>query len=83
MPNTNKKLRLSALAREQKFVDLPEGANFSEHELKDYIESFTNKLIHQQKKIHMLLTDMILQELKIIYLFTLPKYKNVVTMSIL
>jgi hypothetical protein len=83
MPTANKKLRLDALAREQRFVDIPYGDNLSEYGMKNYIESFTTKLIHQQKKIHLLLTELILQELKLVYLFTLPKYKNVVTMSIL
>lgn len=49
MPNANKKLRLDALAREQQFVKIPKGTVLSEEKMKDYVEAFTDKLIHQQK----------------------------------
>jgi hypothetical protein len=49
MPNANKHLRLDALAREQKFVDVPYEDRLNEGKMKKYVEDFTEKLIHQQK----------------------------------
>uniref|UniRef100_A0A7S3KU66 Uncharacterized protein n=1 Tax=Euplotes crassus TaxID=5936 RepID=A0A7S3KU66_EUPCR len=77
------KLRMDALSREQRFVDVPKAERMDEGRIKQYVELFTDKLIHQQKKIHLLLTNMFIQELKIIHLFHMEKYQIVVTTSIL
>lgn len=65
MPNTNKKLRLDALAREQQFVPIPKEERLSDEKMKLYVEAFTDKLIHQQKKIHLIITNLLIQELKL------------------
>lgn len=83
MPNVNKKLRMDALAREQKFVDVPQAERLTEERIQKYVELFTEKLIHQQKKIHLIVTDMFIQEMKLIHLFQQDVYKVVVTTSIL
>ena len=49
MPNSNKKLRLDALARDQHFINFPKNQGMTESQLKEYVEVFTEKLIHQQK----------------------------------
>lgn len=77
------KLRLEACSREQKFVDVPNAERLSENKVKKYVEVFTDQLVHRQKKIHLLLTNMFIQELKLIHLFQLPKYNLVVTSSLL
>ena len=79
MPNNNKTLRLKALAREQQFIDPLIREKDDEEKIKKYVESFTAKLIQQQKKIHLLLTDLFIQEIKLISLLRDPKYKVVVT----
>ena len=74
---------MEALSREQKFVDVPKVELISENKIRKYVEVFTDKLIHKQKKIHLLITNMLIQQLKIIHLFHLPKYSTVVTTSII
>lgn len=49
MPNNNKTLRLKALAREQLFVNPPIEDRLDESRVKSYVESFTSRLIQQQK----------------------------------
>jgi len=49
MPSANKRLRLSVLGREQQFVSVPTKELTSEERTKQYVEEFTNKMIHKQK----------------------------------
>lgn len=74
---------MDALSREQRFIDVPKTEQMDEGRMKQYVEVFTDKLIHQQKKIHLLLTNMFIQELKVVHLFQREKYHIVVTTSIL
>lgn len=78
MPNNNKALRLKALAREQRFVEPMLRDKEDEEKIKKYVESFTEKLIQQQKKIHLLLTDLFIQEIKLISILEDPRYKAVI-----
>lgn len=80
MPNNNKSLRLKALAREQRFVEPEPRDRENEDKIKKYVEAFTEKLIQQQKKIHLLLTDLFIQEIKLMSLLQDPRYKAFISL---
>ena len=67
MPNVNKRLRLQALSREQKFIDpqLMEKRLITDQQIKNYAEVFTERLIHRQSKIHSTIKILFLQGLKL------------------
>lgn len=66
MPSVNKHLRLKAIAREQMFVHSSSN---------EFVELFTEQLIHKQIKIHLLITDLFLQEIKLQKLLKMKKFK--------